>query len=173
MNRIRLHEDEIEIDVDLVRGSCATQFPEWAGERLTPVASSGPPTLCFGSVATWWCACLSLSGEPSQSSGSMSGYLVSLGRCRSTFPTCSVRGGPGRDTPVRGLSSLGSRASHPEPDRLSEPRSSPPTSPPSCAPSTTSTFPTHLPHIEARWPRWTTRCASASSTWLTSSIRAG
>lgn len=41
MTRTRLHEDEIEIDVALVRALVASQFPEWAEERLTPVASSG------------------------------------------------------------------------------------------------------------------------------------
>jgi len=37
----RLHEDQLEIDADLVRRLVDTQFPQWADARLIPVASSG------------------------------------------------------------------------------------------------------------------------------------
>ena len=52
----------------------------------------------------------------------MLGYLVSLGRCRSTFPTCSVRGDPGSGYPCPWSVLAWIEGSHPVPDRLSEPQ---------------------------------------------------
>jgi aminoglycoside phosphotransferase (APT) family kinase protein len=41
MGRIRMHPDEIETDVALVRRLLAGQFPQWAKLRIVPVVSSG------------------------------------------------------------------------------------------------------------------------------------
>jgi aminoglycoside phosphotransferase (APT) family kinase protein len=39
--RQRLHDDEIDVDIELVRGLVAAQFPRWAELSLTEVASAG------------------------------------------------------------------------------------------------------------------------------------
>jgi len=41
MTPARLHDDQIEIDIDLVRRLVDTQFPQWRDALLTPVESSG------------------------------------------------------------------------------------------------------------------------------------
>ena len=41
MARPRMHPDELDVDVRLVRRLVAEQFPQWAHLSLTPVASSG------------------------------------------------------------------------------------------------------------------------------------
>ena len=40
MTPTRLHDDQLDIDVDLVRRLVDTQFPQWADARLTPVGES-------------------------------------------------------------------------------------------------------------------------------------
>jgi aminoglycoside phosphotransferase (APT) family kinase protein len=41
MTPSRLHDDQIEIDIDLIRRLVDTQFPQWSDAPLTPVESSG------------------------------------------------------------------------------------------------------------------------------------
>jgi aminoglycoside phosphotransferase (APT) family kinase protein len=41
MTPTRLHDDQLEIDIDLVRRLVDIQFPQWSDARLTPVESSG------------------------------------------------------------------------------------------------------------------------------------
>jgi aminoglycoside phosphotransferase (APT) family kinase protein len=43
----RLHDDEADIDADLVAALVATQFPQWSGRRPRAVASSGTDHVTF------------------------------------------------------------------------------------------------------------------------------
>jgi aminoglycoside phosphotransferase (APT) family kinase protein len=42
-----MHADEVDIDVDLVRGLVAARFPHWADLPITPVTSSGTDNAMF------------------------------------------------------------------------------------------------------------------------------
>jgi hypothetical protein len=42
----KMHVDEIDIDVHLVAGLVAAQFPEWADLALEPVRSAGTVMAC-------------------------------------------------------------------------------------------------------------------------------
>ena len=47
MTPARLHDDQIEIDIDLVRRLVDTQLPQWRDALLTPVESSGTVNALF------------------------------------------------------------------------------------------------------------------------------
>jgi aminoglycoside phosphotransferase (APT) family kinase protein len=121
MTRTRLHEDEIEIDVDLVRALVATQFPEWAGERLTPVASSGTVNALYrlGSdmvvrlpLAVWGAEAVEREHE----------WIPRLAPWLPVdLPDLLGRGRPGSGYPCPWSVFGWIEGSHPEPDRLHDP----------------------------------------------------
>ena len=47
MSAHRMHADEVDVDIDLVRRLVAEQFPEWARLELAPVASDGTENALF------------------------------------------------------------------------------------------------------------------------------
>lgn len=44
---VRLHDDQVEVEVEVVRGLVATQFPQWADQPVTVVPSAGTVNAVF------------------------------------------------------------------------------------------------------------------------------
>ena len=122
MNRTRLHEDEIEIDVDLVGALLATQFPEWADERLIPVASSGTVNALFR-LGSNMVVRLPLAVWGAESVEREHVWLRRLSRSLPVdIPDLLGQGRPGSGYPCPWSVLAWIEGSHPVSDRLTEPR---------------------------------------------------
>ena len=54
---VKMHADELDIDVPLVRRLLAAQFPQWASLNIEPVLSLGTDNALYRFGRTWSSGC--------------------------------------------------------------------------------------------------------------------
>ena len=165
-----MHDDELDIDPDVVRELIATQFPEWSGEPLTRVHGSGTVNAIFR-IGDRLAARFPLRGTDAATSAQLRAEASAMeelaGRSPFPVPRHVAIGRPGSGYPLAWSVQTWLEGDVATPTDSPTPRCSPPTSPSSsepCAPPTPEDAGSPAVAEAATCVRRTTGSRSASAT---------